>query len=77
VPDVPSARDEVAALRAANARLRQVIEAKDTAGSLSGGKESAILSHTESEAGSRSVTGAGPRPARKYPPIWTATLFWA
>jgi transposase len=30
VPDVPSARDEVAALRAANARLRQVIEAKDT-----------------------------------------------
>jgi transposase len=30
VPDVPVAPDEVAALRAANARLRQVIEAKDT-----------------------------------------------
>jgi transposase len=30
VPDVPSATDEVAALRVANARLRQVIEAKDT-----------------------------------------------
>jgi hypothetical protein len=30
VPDVPSAPDEVAALRVANARLRQVIEAKDT-----------------------------------------------
>jgi len=29
VPDVPSAPDELAALRAANARLRQVIEAKD------------------------------------------------
>jgi transposase len=30
VPDVPSAPDAVAALRAANARLRQVVEAKDT-----------------------------------------------
>jgi hypothetical protein len=30
VPDMPSAPDEVAALRMANARLRQVIEAKDT-----------------------------------------------
>lgn len=30
VPDVPPAPDEVAALRAANARLREVIEAKDT-----------------------------------------------
>ena len=30
MPDVPAARDEIAALRAANARLRQVIEAKDT-----------------------------------------------
>jgi transposase len=30
VPDVPSVPDEAAALRAANARLRQVIEAKDT-----------------------------------------------
>ena len=30
VPDMPSASDEVAALRMANARLRQVIEAKDT-----------------------------------------------
>jgi transposase len=30
VPDVPSAPGEVAALRVANARLRQVIEAKDT-----------------------------------------------
>jgi transposase len=30
VPDVPPAADEVAALRAANARLREVIEAKDT-----------------------------------------------
>jgi transposase len=29
VPDVPSAPDELAALRAANARLREVIEAKD------------------------------------------------
>jgi chromosome segregation ATPase len=29
VPDVPAAPDEVAASRAANARLRQVIEAKD------------------------------------------------
>jgi transposase len=29
VPDVPSAPDDAAALRAANARLRQVIEAKD------------------------------------------------
>jgi hypothetical protein len=29
VPDVPPAPDEAAALRAANARLRQVIEAKD------------------------------------------------
>ena len=30
MPDVPSAAgDEVAALRAANARLRQVVEAKD------------------------------------------------
>ena len=29
MPDVPSAPDEPAALRAANARLRQVIEAKD------------------------------------------------
>jgi transposase len=30
VPDVPAARDEAAALRAANSRLRQVVEAKDT-----------------------------------------------
>jgi transposase len=30
VPDVPAAPDEVAALRAANARLRQVAEARDT-----------------------------------------------
>jgi transposase len=30
VPDVPSVPDEAAALRAANARLRQVVEAKDT-----------------------------------------------
>jgi len=30
VPDVPSNPDEVAALRAANDRLRRVIEAKDT-----------------------------------------------
>ena len=30
MPDVPPALDEVAALRAANARLREVIEAKDT-----------------------------------------------
>jgi hypothetical protein len=30
VPDVPPVPDEVAALRAANARLRQVVEAKDT-----------------------------------------------
>ena len=30
MPDVPPAPDEVAALRAANARLREVIEAKDT-----------------------------------------------
>ena len=30
MPDVPSAPDEAAALRVANARLRQVIEAKDT-----------------------------------------------
>jgi hypothetical protein len=30
VPGVPSAPDEVAALRVANARLRQVIAAKDT-----------------------------------------------
>ena len=30
MPDVPSAPDEVARLRAANARLRQVVEAKDT-----------------------------------------------
>jgi len=30
VPDVPAAGDEIAALRAANARLRQVVEAKDT-----------------------------------------------
>jgi predicted nucleic acid-binding Zn-ribbon protein len=30
VPDAPSDPDEVAGLRAANARLRQVIEAKDT-----------------------------------------------
>jgi hypothetical protein len=30
VPDVPSAPDEAASLRAANARLRQVVEAKDT-----------------------------------------------
>jgi hypothetical protein len=30
VPDVPAARDEVAALRAANARLREVAESKDT-----------------------------------------------
>jgi len=30
VPDVPAVPDEVAALRAATARLRQVIEAKDT-----------------------------------------------
>ena len=30
VPDVPSAPDEAAVLRAANARLRQVVEAKDT-----------------------------------------------
>lgn len=30
VPDVPPAPDEVAVLRAANARLREVIEAKDT-----------------------------------------------
>jgi hypothetical protein len=30
VPDVSSAPDEVARLRAANARLRQVVEAKDT-----------------------------------------------
>lgn len=29
VPDVPPVLDEVAALRAANARLRQVVEAKD------------------------------------------------
>jgi len=29
VPDVPPAPDEVAALRAASTRLRQVIEAKD------------------------------------------------
>lgn len=29
MPDVPPAPDDVAALRAANARLRQVIEAKD------------------------------------------------
>src|SRR5205807_4169116 len=29
VPDVPPVPDEVAALRAANARLREVIEAKD------------------------------------------------
>jgi transposase len=31
VPDVPAVPDEIAALRAANARLRQVVEAKDTA----------------------------------------------
>ena len=30
MPDVPAVPDEVAALRAANARLRQVVEAKDT-----------------------------------------------
>ncbi|MHB1595956.1 MAG: DUF6444 domain-containing protein [Streptosporangiaceae bacterium] len=30
MPDVPPALDEVAALRAANARLREVIEARDT-----------------------------------------------
>jgi transposase len=30
VPDVPSAQDDAAALRAANSRLRQVVEAKDT-----------------------------------------------
>ncbi len=30
MPDVPPAPDEVAALRAANARLREVVEAKDT-----------------------------------------------
>ena len=30
MPDVPPAPDEVTALRAANARLREVIEAKDT-----------------------------------------------
>ena len=30
VPDAPSDPDEVAGLRAANARLRQMIEAKDT-----------------------------------------------
>jgi transposase len=30
VPDVPPVPDEAAALRAANARLRQVVEAKDT-----------------------------------------------
>jgi uncharacterized protein involved in exopolysaccharide biosynthesis len=30
VPDVPPAPDAVAALRAANARLRAVVEAKDT-----------------------------------------------
>ncbi len=30
MPDVPSAPDKVAALRAANARLRQVVDAKDT-----------------------------------------------
>jgi hypothetical protein len=30
VPDVPPAPDEVAALRAANARMREVIDAKDT-----------------------------------------------
>ncbi len=30
MPDVPPAPDEIAALRAANARLREVIEAKDT-----------------------------------------------
>jgi uncharacterized protein involved in exopolysaccharide biosynthesis len=29
VPDVPPAADEVAVLRAANARLREVIESKD------------------------------------------------
>ena len=29
MPDVPSGPDEAAALRAANARLRQVVEAKD------------------------------------------------
>ncbi len=30
VPDVPSARDDAGALRAANARLREVVQAKDT-----------------------------------------------
>ena len=30
MPDVPAVPDEIAALRAANARLRQVVEAKDT-----------------------------------------------